>query len=86
MKLTLGRSKFKIRILYKSGNSHSQWYVKFSTNQEISEAAWQTVDQNIKPIVMKVDNVEAIYQEDYRINLFHFIYANTIGAVIGIFK
>jgi len=81
MKITLGKSKCKIRILYKSGNSHSQWYTKFSTLQDLTEASWTTAEQNIKPLVMNIERIEAIYQEDYRLNLFHFIYANTIGVL-----
>jgi hypothetical protein len=82
MRITLGRSKFKMRILYKSGNSHSQWYTKFNTNQDLTSAEWLTADQNIKPVVMGISEVEAIYQEDYRVNLFTVIYANTIGLFI----
>ncbi len=90
MKLTFGLSKFKIRIMYKNGNDQSMWFREFTAtlNQDNSVHAmkWHTVDQNIKPIHMHVDQIEAIYQTDYRINVFYFIYANTIGAVINCFK
>lgn len=86
MRLTLGRSKFKIRILYKSGASHSQWFTEFTAtvnnDNSIHRIKWNVFDQNIQPIHMNVDNVDAIYQEDYRINLFYCIYINTIGYFI----
>ena len=86
MLLTFGRSKFKIRIMYKNGNSHSQWFVKFNTNTDLSKATWETHEFNIKPIVMNIEAVEAVWQEDYRINVFYMIWANTIGALIGLFQ
>jgi len=82
MKLTFGRSKMKIRVLYKSGNSHSQWFVKFVTQQDLSQAEWLQAEQNIRPIKLGIDNVEAIWQEDYRINLFYFLWVNTVGHLL----
>ena len=82
MKLTLGRSKFKIRIMYKNGNCHSQWFTKFKTNQDLISAEWNTADQNIKPLVMGIEAVEAVWQVDYRVNLFYVIWANTIGPFV----
>jgi hypothetical protein len=82
MKLTLGRTKSKIRVLYKSGNSHSQWFIKFVTVQDLSEVKWQQADHNIRPLVMGIGEVEAVWQEDYRINLFAFLWANTFGYLL----
>lgn len=82
MKLTLGSSKFKIRFLYKSGNSHSQWFTSFTTVQDLTRAEWTTAHPNIKPIVMGLDDLEAVWQEDYRVNLFYFLWVNTFGALL----
>jgi len=90
MQLTFGRSKFQIKIMYKNGSEHSQWFVKYTAtlnrDNSVSELTWQTVDQNIKPIHVHVDEIMAIFQTDYRINVFYFLYANSIGALNNCFK
>ena len=86
MLLTFGRTKCKIRVMYKNGNCHSQWYTTFKTNQALDQASWTTFDQNIKPIVMNIEAVEAIWQTDYRINVFYVLYVNTFGKFFGLFK
>ena len=45
MKLTFGCSKFKIRILYKSGNSIDHWFTKFTTTQDLSRADGKQLKQ-----------------------------------------
>jgi hypothetical protein len=74
-----------MRILYKSGNSHEQWFTKFRINTRIDggkEYSWETLDQNIHPLVMGVDEIEACWQVDYRVNLFHVLWANTFGYLL----
>lgn len=73
---TLFRTKFKIRILYKSGNSHEFWCTTFKRENTGSGVtySWQTVTQTNAPILIGVDEIEAVYQVGGRLNIFTLIW------------
>jgi len=67
--LTFGRSKFQVRILYKSGNEFSGWFVKFKITPG-EQVLWETVDNNARPLIIGIDDIEAVFQTDARVNIF----------------
>lgn len=64
MKLTLGRTKYRLRVLYKSGNSHIFWAYEFTMNA--NAIRWKHCHDDNKPLHLNYEAVEAIYQVDYR--------------------
>ena len=56
-------SKFKIKVLYKSGNSQEFWVYGFSVDG--ASYTWTSCDDNNKPLIIGVDNIEAIYQTGF---------------------
>jgi hypothetical protein len=64
--ITLFKSKIKIRILYKSGNSHEVWVTRFVI--ENGTWSWTSADSNLRPIFLGVDEIEAVFQVDVRVN------------------
>lgn len=54
------KPKFLIRVLYKSGNHMDFWVHSFSIKG--SNYSWETVAGEAKPVLLGVDNVEAVYQ------------------------
>jgi len=58
------QEQFKIRVLYKSGNSHCFWCSKFNYTTEGVE--YQAVSSSDRPLTIGFDNIEAIYQVDSR--------------------
>ncbi len=69
---TLFRTKFKIRILYKSGNSHEFWVTTFDIKN--GKWTWSSVTQTNNPLIIGVDDVEAVYQVGGRLNVFTWIW------------
>ncbi len=69
---TLFRTKFKVRILYKSGNSHEFWTTHFSVKN--GDWKWNAVTQTNNPILLGVDEIEAVYQVGGRLNVFTWIW------------
>lgn len=57
---------FKIRILYKSGNSHETWMETFRYKEDGNSVSyeWKTAVGAIKPIQVNPDHVEAVYVVD----------------------
>ena len=53
-------TKFKIKILYKSGNSHEFWVYSFEINN--NGVSWDHCDDYNRPIKLGLDNIEAIFQ------------------------
>ena len=76
---TLFRTKFKVRVLYKSGNSHEFWCTKFKVHN--GQWEWVTVTQSNTPILLGVDDIEAVYQVKARLNVF-----TAIGQLLRIIK
>ena len=74
---TLFRTKFRIRILYKSGNSHEFWCTKFNISNGTWE--WHAVTQSNYPIQLGVDEIEAVWQTGGRLNVFR-----AIGQILRI--
>lgn len=71
---TLGPTKYKIRILYKSGNEHTFWCRSFSVQKKranISEIKWTTMTPANTPIEIGVNNVESIWQVGARVNVWN---------------
>lgn len=75
--VTLFRTKFRVRILYKSGNSHEFWCTEFNKNGH--QWSWHSVTQGNQPILIGVDDIEAVYQTAGRINIFR-----AIGQILRI--
>lgn len=57
------RTKYKVRINYKSGHSEEFWVYRFTVNKNGS-IEWETVNPKIRPIDMGVDKIESIWQVD----------------------
>jgi hypothetical protein len=59
----------KIRILYKSGNSHEFWVYSYRIKRENGGSvhhAWEACDElRNSPIMLGVDEVEAVWQVDH---------------------
>lgn len=66
--LTLFKTKFKVRILYKSGNSHEFWATEFNFSK--AEASWKQANPAKRPVMLGVDNIEAVWQVEARVNVF----------------
>ena len=62
------KEKFKIRILYKSGNSQEFWCSSFTYMN--GTYTWESCDANYRPIVFGADDVEAVYQVGHKRSLF----------------
>jgi len=80
--ITLFRTKFKVRILYKSGNVQDVWMVKFNIKSEsdrVTSLEYKTVSQKTCPLFLGLDNIEAAWQVHGRINLFR-----AIGQILRI--
>lgn len=60
MSLTFGKTKYRLRVLYKSGNSHCFWVYDFSIDGGRWE--WTAVDDDNKPIALGASEVEAVFQ------------------------
>lgn len=75
--LTIFRSKVRIKVLYKSGNSHEAWFTTFTKDR--NTWSWETVTQSNSPVIMGVDDIEAVWQVNARINVF-----TAIGQVLKI--
>ena len=66
--VTLFRTKFKVRVLYKSGNQQEFWCTEF--NVKNGHWTWNAVTQTNNPIMLGVDDVEAVWQVGGRLNIF----------------
>jgi hypothetical protein len=73
--LTLFKTKFKVRILYKSGNSHEVWMTKLNYNKSGIETkiTWEAAYRSHGPVLFAPnlnDDIEAIWQVGMRLNVF----------------
>ena len=62
---TLGKTKFKVRILYKSGNEMTFWVDEFSAKcagGKLDQISWKGSYSDCHPLHLGVDNIEAIQQ------------------------
>lgn len=66
--LTLFKTKFKVRILYKSGNSHEFWVTEFNLSK--AQASWKSAHPVKRPLLLGLEEVEAVWQVDARVNVF----------------
>jgi hypothetical protein len=74
-KLTLGKTKYQIRILYKSGQDQLVWAYNFhcnSNSQAIEDVTYTTVYPTSMPIFLGLDDIEAVWQVDYRKSVWSF--------------
>lgn len=53
-------SKFKIRVVYKSGYYHDLWVWKFEINSE--RVTWSAVGHVNKPLKIGFNDISAVYQ------------------------
>lgn len=65
---TIFRTKFKIRIAYKSGNVHEFWCTKF--NMKNGKWEWVSVSQVNQPLLISINDVESVWQIGGRLNIF----------------
>lgn len=63
-KLTFGKTKYLVRVLYKSGNSHSFWTYDFAKEGDVW--GWNAVHSTNRPILLGPDHIEAVYVVDER--------------------
>lgn len=73
------RSRFLIKVLYKSGNSHEFWCRRFSYERQASGVAsfeWEPVSREHRPVLFGADDVEATWQIEQRLNIFAFAWVN----------
>lgn len=57
-------TKYKVRIVYKSGYFHDYWVWKFDVVRDsasVKSIAWQCVDIE-RPLAICVDNIESVWQ------------------------
>jgi hypothetical protein len=77
MSVTLFRSKFLVRIIYKNGVSVDMWFRKFhfdrNVNQEGTKVTWESTGNGSCPIVINCEEVMAIYQMKTCVNVFWYI-------------
>ena len=70
LKVTLGHTKFKIRIVYKSGYYHDFWVYKFDGNQGdgsgLKSVSWIPASSGNDPVFIGLNNIESVYQINYR--------------------
>lgn len=62
---TLGKTKFKIRVTYRSGNEMTFWTNEFSANCDngkLERISWKGAHGNCYPLHLGVDDIEAIQQ------------------------
>lgn len=57
------KTKFKVRINYKSGHSVDFWVYKFTCNRDGS-IEWTSIDPRFRPVDMGVEHIESIWQVD----------------------
>lgn len=67
MTVTLGETRFLVRILYKSGNSQEVWLKSFTTTNAsdgaIRSMEWKEYGTTAIPIsIGAVENIEAVFQ------------------------
>lgn len=72
--LTLFKTKYKVRVCYKSGSYVDQWYTAFTLNSPHAarKAEWVSAGTS-RPIFMNLDEVESIWQVSCRINVFTYM-------------
>lgn len=68
--ITLFRTKFKIRILYKSGNSQEFWVTQFTIHN--GTYTCRSIGK-VHPLDMAAEYIEAVYQIDQRTNWLRYI-------------
>lgn len=68
--ITLLKTKFKIKILYRSGNSQSFWVYDYHIHDGKHE--WTPSSDSGRPIIIGVNDIEAVYQVAARMNIFSF--------------
>jgi len=79
--ITLFSTKYKVRILYKSGNSHEMWVKSLDITMKDSSlkgatltgAKWEIVNNTTMIMFLNVDQIEAIFKTDSRVNLFKWL-------------
>lgn len=79
--ITLFRSKFKIRILYKSGNSAEFWATAFCINKGVY--TWSSLG-NDGPLLIGSTEAEAVYQLDTHINWLRYLRDIIVGLKVAI--
>jgi hypothetical protein len=71
--ITFGKTKCKVRILYKSGNTIEMWFYEFNIDKrgsEVVSASYTPSEDFEKVLALGIDNVEAIYQIGAKVNVF----------------
>lgn len=66
-----GRSRIKVRILYKSGNSHECWMIYFMLKD--NKYSWETYGSNIRPIDIGVGEIEAIWRIEAKLSIWRIL-------------
>lgn len=60
---------YKVRINYKSGISETHWFTDFKYSKDHSGAMtmkWAPAFTNARPVLLGVDDVESVWQVDYK--------------------
>lgn len=72
---TLFKTKFLIRILYKSGNSHKFWVYDYTCRD--GEHKWSACSFSSRPLIIGVDEMEAIFIVKKKVNIITFLKRST---------
>jgi hypothetical protein len=93
MSITLFRSKFLVRIIYKNGASVEMWFhqFQFDRNNAVSgpngtKVTWECVGNGSSPIVMNTEEIMAIYQMKICVNVFSYISLRFVDLVKSVRK
>lgn len=66
-----GRSRIKVRVLYKSGNSHECWMIYFKESDD--RYSWETYGSNIRPINIGANEIEAIWRIEAKLSIWRIL-------------
>lgn len=67
MNFNFMKVQYKVRVNYKSGIQEEFWCKNFNINH--GTWTWKSIDDNMKPIMINIDEVESVYQVGIRYRL-----------------
>lgn len=73
--MTFGRSRCKIRILYRSGNVQEMWFLTFNWSRAANgdnSLEWKEYYRSEQPMKIGVDDIEAIFQIGTKVSIWRY--------------
>lgn len=89
MSITLFRTKFLTRIIYKNGASVDMWFYQFQFDRNNAVApngtkvTWECVGDGSSPIYVNSEEIMALYQMKMCVNVFSWIFLRIGNLVIS---